>query len=106
VCRRSPGWREGEDHEKNRSLGDMRAAVASNTSILGPNGYSGGAPSPGTGRGRLGDLQVVQDTSGLTATIAGAVAGTFGGGPSGYNPAGSPRRWVGTPQRLLEIMKY
>jgi hypothetical protein len=49
--------------------------------------------------GVVGDLQV-RDTSGLTVTIAGAVAGTFGcrahgcglrtAEPSGYNPDGSP----------------
>jgi hypothetical protein len=45
------GLAEGEDNEKNLSLGDVRAAVAGNASDLGPNGYSGGAPGPGTRRG-------------------------------------------------------
>jgi len=51
VCRRSLGWREGEDDEKNRSLGDMRATVASNATDLDPNSYSDGAPGAGTSRG-------------------------------------------------------
>jgi len=50
VCRRSLGWRGGEDNEKNRSLGDMRAAGASDTIDLGANGYSDDAPSTGTSR--------------------------------------------------------
>jgi hypothetical protein len=54
---------------------------------------------PAPVQGWLGDLQV-QDTSGLTATIAGTVADTFGyqghgcglptAEPSGYNRVGPP----------------
>ena len=52
VCRRSLGWRKGQnDAERNRSLGDVRATVAGNTIGLGANGDSDGAPSTSTRRG-------------------------------------------------------
>jgi hypothetical protein len=115
VCRRSMGGREGEDDEKNRSLGDMRATVVGNTSDLGPNGYSGGAPGAGTSRGggatsscriRLDQWLLSLARRPLRLGTGDMDAASVPRSRLDPTTLGPPWRWMGIPQRILEMIKY
>jgi hypothetical protein len=114
VCRRSMGWRGGEDDEKNQSLGDMRAAGASNTSDLGPNGYSDGASSTATSRGgratsrcriRLDQRLLSLARWPIRLGTGDMDAASVPRSRLDTTALGPPRRWMGIPQRILEMIQ-